>query len=134
MPMMSALSERAQKFFESVGAPPEDPDDLLTWGRKILANVAWLLTLDEIDQTRARSIKDAVFAIGATHNRAKLEAKVQKIAAAVQDRRQAGSAITEVAGALVARPPTARRGRPPAPRPVPEDPADPLEGRGEVEE
>lgn len=122
MPMMSRLSERASAAFEKLGEPPDDPDQLLTWGRKVLATVAWLLTIDEIDQTRARSIKDAVFAIGATHNRAKLEGQLQSLTETVSAYQQAGSAITEVAPEVVSRPLTARGGKKPPPRPVPDDP------------
>jgi hypothetical protein len=117
------VSRTAAQAFNAIGPPPQDdPDQLLVWGRRMLAATAWLAATGAIDPVRARLVKDSVFAIGATHNRGAIEARVVRVERAVDDKRRPAGAVRLEPASKVPRPPTARGGAPTGPRVVPDEP------------
>jgi hypothetical protein len=121
------MGRAARAAFVKIGAPPLDElGEILGWGRRVLATTAWLVATDELDSTRARTLKDAVFALGSTHNRTELEARMKRLEDALRDRHARNGVVKVVEGdaakALWAkRSPTARGMSPPGPRAIPKD-------------
>jgi hypothetical protein len=123
--------------YRRLGRPPRDPGELALWTARVTAEALFQTINDaEVDESTRRSQIAALADRAAKlHPRAYLEAQFKKIKATVSQYQQAGSAITVVPGSAIQIPPTARLAKfqRPAPRVVPDDPVDPLEGRGEVE-
>lgn len=113
---LPALSRKAQKVIDALGAPPNEPDDQLVWGRVMLAKITWLIATGEIDVGRARAIKDSVFAMGATHNRGALEQQVKQLKTMFAERRAQTNFVYELPGDKIVKPPTARGQYRPGPR------------------
>lgn len=105
MPMSAA----AKRAFAELGPPPlAKPLEILGWARRVLATVTHLLARDELDPAKARAIKDSVFALGATHNRAELETTVARLQKALEERRQDSGVVRVMHGSKITRPATAR--------------------------
>ena len=119
---LPSLTRAARAAFAEIGAPPADADELLTWGRRLLSAIAWLLATGELDAQRPRAMKDVVAAIGLTHNRGVLEATVKRLEIALRDRTQQG-AVEMVPFDAVKKSPNAR-GMRRGPRRIPPDAVD----------
>lgn len=113
------LSRAARQAFAQIGPPPDDADELLVWGRRVIAAATWLVATGQLDPQRARVLKDAIFALGSTHSRSKIEAKYRELEKKLAGRGTQGGAVRMVPGAAVKKPPTARGARPPGPRALP---------------
>jgi hypothetical protein len=118
------LSSEAKRVIGAIGPPPADPSECLTWGRRLLSQLAWLALGGEIDARQARIVKDIVFALGATHNRGELEATVRRLQQALHVRQDYSDLVKIVPGSSLAKSPNARGARPRGPRAIPPDAID----------
>ena len=112
--------------FREAGQPDlENPGTDLDYVRKLqlisLRQMATTAKPSKLQQDCWRRIREMSAVVGMTSNRAQLEAKVRKLEKLLSERQAAGSAVVEVAGSRIKRPPTARGAAPPGPRSIPPD-------------
>jgi hypothetical protein len=98
----------AAAAFERIGPPPESPDEMLDWARRLLATATWLALTGKLDAQRARLAKDNAAAIGMTHNRARVEKRTSDLEEKLAKRRAPSGAVKTAPAATIARPATAR--------------------------
>lgn len=120
-PQPPPLSPAARAAFAVAGDAPKDFDAQLVWARQLLVTAAQLVAQDELDAGRARTLRDLCFAVGATYQKATIEAQVKAIKAAIAERSRPSSFVEIVPGRLIKRPATARGQSRPRPRLLSDD-------------
>jgi hypothetical protein len=117
--------EWAQEFEEAGDVDLENPDTDLAYVRKLqlicLRQMATTANPSRQQEAAWRRIREMSAVVGMTSNRAKLEADVKALKAALKKHEERGSAMNIGAGASIPKSPGAR-GQRRGPRPLPPEP------------